>query len=74
MGLMGISGWVPDLDEGWHTALLGAAFVLQAISYSLKDAEWLTWVIMALAAVAIFLQFRNWRRRRAAMQSSSLAQ
>ena len=73
MGLVDISEWVPDLDEGWHTALLGAAFALQGLSYLRRDAEWLTWVILTLFALAIFLQVRSWRRRKAAIRSSSLA-
>ena len=66
MGLVGISGWVPDLDEGWGSIMLGAGFMLQGIAYMRRDLEWIMWLAIAFMGISFLLQFRNYRRRKAA--------
>jgi hypothetical protein len=64
LGLVGISGRIPDLDEGWSTIAFGTAYLLQGIAYLRRDLEWFMW-----AAIGFMFQFRSYRRRRAARQA-----
>jgi hypothetical protein len=69
MGLVGISGWVADIDEGWATIALGAAFVMQGIGHLRRDLDWIAWLAMAFGGAALVCQFINYRRRKAAART-----
>ena len=69
MGLIGVSGWVPDLDEDWGSIALGASFMVQGIAYMRRDLEWIMWLAMAFIAASFFFQYRNYRRRKAAART-----
>ncbi len=70
IGLVGISGWVPGIDEGWGAIALGAALVVQGFGYLRRDLEWVPWLTMAFGGAALVFQFMNYRRRKAAARTA----
>jgi predicted alpha/beta superfamily hydrolase len=69
LGLVGISGRIPDLDEGWSTIAFGTAYLLQRIAYLRRDLEWFMWAAIGFMSIAVMVQFRSYRRRRAARRA-----
>jgi predicted alpha/beta superfamily hydrolase len=71
LGLVALFGLIPGLDEGWSTTLFGAGLVLQGAG-SIREgpgAEWQQWAGAILVALSVILQFRGYRRRKAASSS-----
>ena len=73
LGLVGLFGLIPGLDEGWSTTAFGAGMVLQGAGYLRQGpgAEWQQWVGMILVALSFIFQIRNYRRRQAASSSTA---
>ena len=57
------------MDEGWSTIAFGIAYLLQGIAYLRRDLEWFMWAAIGFMSIAVIVQFRSYRRRRAARRA-----